>query len=432
MGSRRVVRKIGDEFSETSRKAGALTLVATLLTVWLVVNSLINPSPPLVGGEVVYVVNPKTLDKCVETWLFGDTVICKTYEGYVPGSRTWKIKTVSIPVIGYEPSASSQKTVFDLHGKSSFTGSGVVVAVIDTGIDYTHPMLKDAVVEIWSVLYKTSTGGFLHWIVGVNGTLYDMALIDHYLKESNGEYAFADEAGHGTHVSGLIAGRPYNGFIGYAPNAMLFVVKAFLKNGTASVDMVLNALRIVYDNVERLKIRVVNLSWGALLNSDGSDPISVAAAKIAEKDVLVFAAAGNEGNIPFRILSPAVHRNVIALGAIESETGRIASFSSWGTTVDLRMKPDFVAAGVGIVSARSSFSKLTPWRGDSYLASASGTSISTAVASGIGALYAEYWSAMGGRESLRESFLRFQEHMAERINQYYKDFISGLGILTAP
>ena len=430
---RRVLRDIG-EGSSAGRRLGALGLALALLVTWLTLASLLNPPPQIGGTEIRYVVNPASVDKCLKVWDFGSNVICKTQQRYVPslGAKAWKPATAFTPTVQYGPEPETPSINFKLHGRGSFTGSGVVVAVVDTGIDYTHPAFQNAILEIWTVLYVSESGEFLHWVMGVNGSIKDLLALDQGLKDSYGEYAFADECGHGTHVAGIIAGRPVGDFVGFAPSAKLFIVKAFWKNGTAGMDMVLDALKIVYDNADRLGIKVVNLSWGALLNSDGSDPISVAAASLAEKDILVFAAAGNEGNLPFKILSPAVHEDVIALGAADPYTGKVAPFSSWGTTVDLRMKPDFVAAGVSILSARSSFSSLTPWDKDERLAYASGTSMSAAVASGIGAQFAEYWMKSGKKESLREAFLKFENNIAERYNPYYKDFVTGRGILIPP
>lgn len=430
---RRVLRKIGGEHSEEHSYSKAIALTLTIVFIFASVAVFINPPGHVVDAEIGYVINPLNEEKCLRRWVFGDEVICKILKKHVVSmgatTKVWKMEPATIPVIDYGSIQRSPESMFKLHGKSSFTGEGVVVAVIDTGIDYTHPAFEYSITEIWTTLYTSQTGTFLHWIMGQNGTVYELMELDHSLKAAFGEYAFADESGHGTHVAGIIAGRPVGDFVGFAPNAKLFIVKAFYKNGTAPADMILDALKIVYDNVERIGIKVVNISWGALLYSDGSDPISTAAAKIAEKDVLVFAAAGNEGNLPFKILSPAVHADIIALGAIDPETGKIASFSSWGTTIDLRMKPDFVTAGVGIISARSSFSNLQSWSEDPRLTYASGTSMSSAVASGIGALYSEYWMKMVEGVGLRESFLRFQNQAAERINPYYKDFVSGLGIL---
>lgn len=430
---RRVLRDTG-EGPSAGRRLGALGLALALLVTWLALVSLLNPQPLVGGTEIRYVVNPSSTSRCLKVWDFGSNVICKTQEKHVPalGAKAWRPATAFIPTVQYGPVPESPSMNFKLHGRGSFTGSGVVVAVVDTGIDYTHPAFQDAILEMWTVLYVSKSGGFLHWIMGVNGSIEDLIALDRGLKDAYGEYAFADECGHGTHVAGIIAGRPVGDFVGFAPSAKLFVVKAFWRNGTAGMDMVLDALKIVYDNADRLGIKVVNLSWGALLNSDGSDPISVAAASLAEKDILVLAAAGNEGNLPFKILSPAVHKDVIALGAADPYTGKVAPFSSWGTTVDLRMKPDYVAAGVSILSARSSFSNLTPWSGDERLAHASGTSVSTAVASGIAAQFAEYWMKAGGRGGLREAFIEFENNVAERYNPYYKDFVTGLGIMIPP
>ena len=430
---RRVLRSIGGERSGGFSRA--LALASAILIAWVTLSTIANPPTSYEKQGVAYLVNPPSIDVCSKTWVFGETTLCKsTLSQPLPvGVRYWESATAFIPVLGYGSEPSSPDVNFKPHGKGSYTGQGVVVAVVDTGIDYMHPAFEgDAIIEMWTVLYRSGESGqFLHWVFGVNGSMTDLVTLDRGLRAIHGEYAFMDENGHGTHVAGIIAGRPVDGFVGFAPNAKLFIVKAFLKNGTASMDMVLDALKIVYDNVERLSVKVLNLSWGALLNSDGSDPISVAAGEIAKKGVLVFAAAGNEGNMPFKILSPAVHPKVLAIGAVDPETGQIAPFSSWGTTVDLRMKPDFVTAGVSIVSARSNASGLKPWKGDSRLTYLSGTSMATAVASGIGAEYAEYWAmfeAPLGR-NLVESFLKFQEALVTRYNPHYKDFISGLGVL---
>ena len=431
---RRVLRELeGGEPSGRRFKGGAIALAVALLAAWVALATVFNPPP--MGSVIRYVVNPSTTDKCIKSWKFGSTVICKVQARYAPSlaARSWKPATAFIPVASYGPEPRNASMKFKLHGRGSFTGSGVVVAVIDTGIDYTHPAFENAILEIWTVLYVSSESGeFLHWVMGVNGSTSDLLALDQSLKDSYGEYAFADECGHGTHVAGIIAGRPVEEFVGFAPSAKLFIVKAFWRNGTAGMDMVLDALQIVYDNADRLGIKVVNLSWGALLNSDGSDPISAAAAALAEKDILVFAAAGNEGNLPLKILSPAVHPDVIALGAVDPYTGKIAPFSSWGTTVDLRMKPDYATAGVSIVSARSNFSSLPAWDEDGLLTYASGTSMSAAVASGIGAQFAEYWMKKHPATGLRESFIRFENNVAERYNPYYKDFVSGMGIPAAP
>jgi subtilisin family serine protease len=431
---RRVIRE-----AEEGRSGGfskALALAFAILIAWVALSTVANPPAAYVKQSAVYLVDPPSISSCSRTWTFGRHTICKTLPSQpIPvGTKYWEPATAFVPILSYGSEPGSPDVNFKPHGRGSYTGQGVVVAVVDTGIDYTHPAFEGAIIEMWSVIYRSGDSGeFLHWIFGGNGSLTDLLTLDRGLRAIHGEYAFMDENGHGTHVAGIIAGRPVDGFVGFAPSAKLFIVKAFIKNGTASLDMVLDGLKIVYDNVERLGIRVVNLSWGALLNSDGSDPISVAAGEIARKGVLVFAAAGNEGNMPFKILSPAVHPDVIAIGAVDPETGAIAPFSSWGTTVDLRMKPDFVAAGVSILSARSNASNLNPWRGDPRLTYLSGTSMATAVASGIGAQYAEYWmmfEAPSGR-GLVESFLRFQEAMVTRYNPHYKDFISGLGVLRA-
>jgi serine protease AprX len=216
-----------------------------------------------------------------------------------------------------------------------------------------------------------------------------------------------------------------------APEAKLIVIKMFSRGGTTTYETALDALQLVYEIAEEKGIRVVNLSWGASVLSDGEDPLSRAASAIArDKGVIVNVAAGNEGNRPLTLNIPAAGKRVVAVGALDPFTKKIAEFSSWGPTADLRMKPDIVAAGVSIVGPRSSRSSLPPYSGDPRLTRLSGTSMATAVASGIAALYVEAFAVAGIGGDPTESFLAYSRTW--RYNPYFKDFISGVGLPVSP
>lgn len=320
-------------------------------------------------------------------------------------------------------------------------GRGVTVAVIDTGIDYTHPDFFDeqnqTIIKVLvSTLYVTNTQPFIYWEPGVNGTIDDLLSYDLDLWQRYGEPAFLDINGHGTHVAGIIAGQGHasNGkYLGIAPGARLVVIKAFNRDGATSTEIVLNALQWVYDNVEKYGIDVLSLSWGAAYASDGTDPISMACNAIASKGVLIFAAAGNEGNLPTTIVVPAVAEKVFAVGAWDPYYDRVAPFSSMGPTIDMRMKPDFMGAGVMVVAPRSRYVQFPRdyLVGDYYVA-LSGTSMATPAVAGVAACFIEYYRYWYGRDPSMQDFVQWVLHNGRRINWLAKDFITGWGIPHAP
>jgi len=409
------------------RGGGALALVvsALLLFSWAAGFRTMGT----VTSGISYLVDPPEHVTCERVWKFGRTTICRTSQPV--GAKAWTAVDVRVPPDpNYAPDGGYTIHI-DVHGNSSFTGRDVVVAVIDTGIDYTHEAFSGAILELWTILYRSEGGGWVHWVMGVNGTISDLLAFDNDLKSAYGEYAFMDENGHGTHVAGIIAGRRVGPWRGVAPEAKLIVIKMFQRSGSASYEMALDALELVYNLAEEKGIRVVNLSWGAAVLSDGEDPLSRAASAISkDKGAIVMAAAGNDGNRPLTLNIPAAGKQVLAIGAIDPFTKKVAWFSSWGPSADMRMKPDLVAAGVSIVGPRSSRSGLPPYAGDPRFTKLSGTSMATAVASGIAALYVEAFTVAGINGDLRESFLAHSR--AWRYNEYFKDFITGIGLPVAP
>ncbi|ARI76073.1 S8 family serine peptidase [Halobacillus mangrovi] len=166
-----------------------------------------------------------------------------------------------------------------------FTGKGVKVGVIDTGIDYTHPDLAGA--------YR---GGF------------DMVDFDEDPMETQGE----GETMHGTHVAGVIAA---NGKMkGIAPEAELYAYRALGPGGVGSSVQVIAAIEeAVEDGVD-----VINLSLGNDVN--GPDwPTSHAVNKAIELGTTVVVAAGNSGPQPWTVGSPATSTNAITVGASSME-----------------------------------------------------------------------------------------------------------------
>jgi subtilisin family serine protease len=190
---------------------------------------------------------------------------------------------------------------------SSATGGGQVVAVVDTGVDTTHPDLRDRVVTGWS---------------------------------ATGVPATTDPVGHGTHVAGIVAARAGDGFgvAGFAPDAAIMPIQAADATGAIYASAVASGVLWAVDN----GADVINLS---LAGTQASAVLDVAIAHAVAAGVPVVVAAGNEHEDGNPRMYPASHPDVIAVGALDAE-GRRASFSSTGADLDL------VAPGKAVLSTR--------------------------------------------------------------------------------
>ncbi len=151
----------------------------------------------------------------------------------------------------------------------SYTGAGVTVAFIDSGItSYAHPDLADS--------------RLLAFVDFVNG--------------SSTKY---DDNGHGTHVAGVINGSgklSAKKYAGMAPGASLVSLKVLNQDGVGTVGNILKALDWVYKYGKNYGIRVVNLSVGAAVTeSYYTDPLTLAAKTLVDSGITVVAAAGNNG-----------------------------------------------------------------------------------------------------------------------------------------
>jgi subtilisin family serine protease len=410
------------------------------------------------GKAVVYVSSRTPLSlNAIEKWVFGGLHIYKVVV-YSTSEIDRLIATSDVvsvygekrlehyAILYYDPSQYNLTVDIDnvFHkALGVWTGRGVTVAVIDTGIDYTHPDFfdqpgnKSAVRVLVSVLYRTETEKFVAWDLEKNPDINALLAFDMALYYRYGEPAFLDVHGHGTHVAGIIAGRGHASggkYKGIAPGSKLVVVKAFDKTGSSSMDLCLTALEWIHNYTTTYDISILNLSWGAMFASDGSDPLSLAVDSIVrDRGVWVFIAAGNSGNFPNTIHVPAVSRLGFAIGAWDPYYDRLAPFSSLGPTIDGRTKPDFVGAGVMIVSARSKYAWFPKELlvGDYYVA-LSGTSMAAPAVAGVAACFVEYYLHWFGRKPDPGDFVNYVLASGRRINPLGKDFISGYGIPLAP
>jgi subtilisin family serine protease len=195
------------------------------------------------------------------------------------------------------------------------------VAIIDTGIRYTEPDLKDA--------YK----GGKNFITGSDNPL--------------------DDYGHGTHVAGIIAAADDgNGVIGVAPKVELYALKALDQCGSGTTENVINAVEWVISKKAQIGGNwVINLSLGS---ETASEAERLEFQKAADAGILSVAASGNDYDInPVDGLAyPAGYSSVLSVGAIDSN-GTVAEFSQRG--VGLKV----VAPGVAVLSTYVSASLAT-------------------------------------------------------------------------
>ena len=224
-----------------------------------------------------------------------------------------------------------------------------------------------------------------------------------------------DDLGHGTHIAGLIAGTgaaPGYMFQGIAPNANLVVLKVLDKDGASKTSTVIQAVEFV---VKNHLAQVINLSLGHPITAPAKfDPLVQAIEDAARHNVIVVIAAGNDGPGYGSINSPGNSPSAITVGAADGRTtvtradDYVASFSSKGPTwYDGFAKPDVAAPGVNLFSEAAPNSGLVnststtvgkngkPVIAPTYpqetvdgelLLDLSGTSVATAVATGVVAL----------------------------------------------
>lgn len=213
---------------------------------------------------------------------------------------------------------------------AGYTGSGITVAVVDTGVDYTH---GDLDANIWINSREIAGNGIDD---DGNGFIDDVRGWNFASNTNN----VMDDNSHGTHVSGTIAGENNGvGITGVAYNAKIMAVKVLDASGSGTLSNVARGIRYAADN----GASVINLSLGG----GGSQELLDAVAYASSRGAVVVMAAGNDGGASPNYPAAYAQYYGLAVGAIDS-AGALASFSNRAGTTPL----DYItAAGVSVYSS---------------------------------------------------------------------------------
>ncbi|MBT2661567.1 S8 family serine peptidase [Bacillus sp. ISL-45] len=229
---------------------------------------------------------------------------------------------------------------------ATLTGAGIKVAIVDTGVDSSHPDLtvKEGVC-----------------------TLDDSISVNACSK------SFLDENGHGTHVAGIIAAKNNDiGIVGVAPGAEIYAVKALDGNGDGTTSTIMAGI----DWAIRKGVHIINMSLTTPYPDMG---IKAMVDKANANGIMVIAAAGNEGTFSGseeNVEYPAKFPSVIAVASTKSDNRRSSS-SATGQEIELAAPGEMIYSTIPTSLVKSGYGSM------------SGTSMAAPFVAGMAALYKE-------------------------------------------
>ena len=250
---------------------------------------------------------------------------------------------------------------------TGYTGSGSVVAIIDTGIDSDHVGLDD---------------------IDDDNSTNDPKVIAFYdpvntPELTNGtEVKAYDDQGHGTHCAGITAGTGAPDYLykGVAPMAQLVGVKVLDEGGSGSFATVMAGMEWTVEKRHIFNIRAASMSLGGPgaieWTSSEEESVNRMGNEMMREGVALFIAAGNSAG-PATIGTPGSAEDVITVGSLDKNTA-IAVYSSQGPTEEGRVKPNIAFVGSNVMAPDYN-------TGNGYTGK-SGTSMATPGAAGLAAL----------------------------------------------
>ncbi|KID84079.1 subtilisin-like serine protease PR1C [Metarhizium guizhouense ARSEF 977] len=257
-------------------------------------------------------------------------------------------------------------TQIDKLHKEGFTGNGIRVAIVDTGVNYTHEAFGAC----------TGVGPHCRVVTGDNFSW----------EGQKGDPM--DCNGHGTALAGVVGGYDAGKYVGVAPNATLMAYRILDCKGKGSADSAMKG----WEKAALDGAQIIVSAFGGETNS-AQDPLATMVSRIAARGIICVGPAGNSPEKgAFNSVSPSAGRGVISVGAF-SRSFNIQDQSSYGPTWDLDIKPSLGAPGADVP---------TPKVGGGYGLS-SGTSIASPFAAGVAAVVAEAlgknldWATMASR-----------------------------------
>ncbi|MCD9878430.1 S8 family peptidase [Streptomyces guryensis] len=315
---------------------------------------------PAVRGVALSVDKPDIDDvwRALTTPVAGHTAVAAA-----PGiDRVWldaEVKVAAQDSDALDPEGGVAQIGAPAAWKQGYDGKGVKVAVLDTGVDATHPDLKGSILKT-----KDFAG---------SDTGSDTGSTD-------------DRQGHGTHVASTIVGsgaESHGKYKGVAPGAKLLVGKVMDDTGVGSDSSIIAGMQWAVAQ----GAKVVSMSLGDT-DTPGVDPLEKAVNSLsASSHALFVIAVGNDGPSDTTVGTPGSAASALTVAAVDRHD-KVADFSSRGPTADGALKPDIAAPGVDIVAARAAHGSEGEEVAPGYV-KMSGTSMATPHVAGAAAILAQ-------------------------------------------
>jgi serine protease AprX len=328
---------------------------------------------------------------------------------------------------------------------------GIAPARADTGLGYDPLTAKGSLFHIGEVV-----GAHASWAAGYTGKGVGVALIDTGVAEVPGltsgnvwhgpdlsfdsqdpELAHRDVYGHGTHLASIIAGRDQAGapssyvdagqFTGIAPDSTLVSLKVGASDGAVDVSQVIAAIDWVVEHRDDpgLNIRVLTLAYGTDSTQDTAvDPLTFAVENAWRHGIVVVVAGGNDGSSSYSLANPGRDPFVLSVGADDTKgtvDTRDDDVPAWGSRGTNQRHVDVVAPGVSVLGLRVPYGYSDERHPDarvgSRFAKGSGTSQATAVVSGQVALLLQENPSLSP-DQVKAKLTNTAEPMPQESSQY--------------